>query len=214
MNSFFNPEKGLWRFFGRIYDIFGLSCMWFLCSMPLLTVGTASVALYDTAAHCLRGGEPNLAKRFFGTFKKELVPGILMTLLWAALAAFFWFGYQILYQMSRENEALAMLTVVYYISMLIPVGVLAWVIAVESRFVYRFFQLHKMGLYFAMAHLPATVAIVALALVAVEVCLNFPFMVIFVPGLLVYCQSWFIERVFKKYIPAGEEEAEEEAIEA
>lgn len=213
MNGFFNPDNFLWKFFGKLFDFFGLSCMWFLCSMPIVTVGTASIALYDAAAHCLRGDETNLAKRFFSTFKKELIPGILITLLWAAIAMVFWFGYQIVYQMGRENTAMALFTVVYYVTLLIPVGVLCWIFAVESRFVYKFFQLHKMALYFTMAHLPSTLAIVALALIAIEICVDFPFMVIFVPGILVYFQSFFIEKVFKKYMPAEEPVPEEEELE-
>lgn len=216
MNGFFNPENFVWRFFGKIFDLFGLSCMWLLCSMPIVTVGTASIALYDTAAHCLRGSETNLAKRFFRTFKQELIPGILMTILWSAMAMVFWFGYQIVFQMGQADSSVAIFAVVYYFSLLIPVGILCWVITVESRFVYKFFQLHKMALYFTFAHLPTTVALIAMALVAVELCLDFPFLVIFVPGILVYFQSWFVERVFKKYIPAeetteiGETEAAEE----
>ena len=210
MNGFFNPENWLWKFFGKLFDFFGLSCMWFLCSMPLITVGTASIALYDTAAHCLRGDETNLAKRFFRTFKKELIPGILITILWAVIAMVFWFGYQIVYQMAQVNPSISVFAVIYYFSLLIPVGVLCWVFAVESRFVYKFFQLHKMSAYFTFAHLPATLAIVILALIAIEVCVDFPFMVIFVPGILVYLQSYFIEKVFKKYMPAEETETVEE----
>lgn len=204
MNRFFNPDNWLWKPFSLAFDFFGLSCMWFLCSMPLITVGTASIALYDTCAHCLRGDETNLAKRFFSTFKKELVPGILITILWAVIAMVFWFGYQIVYQMAQANPAIAMFAVVYYFSLLIPVGALCWLFAVQSRFVYKFFELHKMSLYFTFAHLPSTVGLVILALIAIEICVDFPFMVIFVPGIMVYVQSFLIERVFKKYIPAEE----------
>ena len=214
MNRFFNPNNWLWRFFSLIWDFFGASCMWFLCSMPLITVGPASIALYDTVAHCLRGEETNLARRFFRTFKKELIPGILISLLWAAICMVFWFGYQIVYQMGKADAAMAIFAVIYYVSLLIPVGTLCWVFAVESRFVYKFFELHKTALMFTFAHLPTTVAVVALALVAIEICIDFPFMVVFVPGILVYFQSWFIERVFKKYIPEETEKtAEEEELE-
>ena len=216
MGGFFNSENWLWRFFARIFDFFGLSCMWLVCSMPLGTVGTASIALYDTCAHCLRGSETNLAKRFFSTFKKELVPGILLTILWSAICLVLWFGYQIVFQMGQADPGFAIFTVVYYVSLLIPVGILCWLFAVQSRFVYRFFQANKMAVYFTFAHLPSTVALVILALIAIEICVDFPFMAIFVPGILVYFQSFLIERVFKKYMPAeapAEIEAPEEAAE-
>ena len=204
MSGFFNPDNWFWKFFGRAFDFFGLSCMWLLSSMFLITLGPASIACYDAAAHCLRRGEKNMAGRFFGTLKRELLPGILITLVWAVIFFILWTGFQIVSQMGQP-----ILTAAYYFSMAVPAGVLCWLIPIQSRFVYKFGQLHKMAFIFALRHLPSTLAILALALVTVEICINFPFFVIFLPGIVVYCQSFFIEKVFKKYMP--EEEAAEVA---
>ena len=201
MNGFFNPDNWLWKFFSKAFDFFGLSCMWLLSSMLLITVGPASIACYDAAAHCLRGSETNLAGRFFRTLKRELVPGLLITLVWAVIFFVLWTGLQIVSQMGQP-----ILTLVYYFSMLVPVGVLCWLIPIQSRFVYKFGQLHKMAFILALTHLPHTIAITVLALVTVELCMNFPFFAIFLPGILVYCQSFFIEKVFKKYMPEEEDE--------
>ena len=207
MSGFFNPDNWLWKSFGKAFDFFGLSCMWLLSSMLIVTVGPASIACYDAAAHCLRGKEPNLAGRFFGTLKRELVPGILITLVWGVIFLALWVGFQIVGQMGQP-----IFQVVYYFTMLVPVGALCWLIPIQSRFVYKFGQLHKMAFVFALTHLPHTAAILAMALVTVELCIDFPFLVIFLPGVLVYFQSFFIEKVFKKYMPE-EESAEETAAE-
>ena len=45
-----------------------------------------------------------------------------------------------------------------------------------------------------------------MALLTVELCIDFPFFVIFLPGMLVYFQGYFIEKVFKKYMPDKEAE--------
>ena len=206
MSGFFNPDNWLWKFFGKAFDFFGLSCMWLLSSIFIVTIGPASIACYDACAHCVRQGEKNMAGRFFRTLKRELLPGILITLVWGLVFFALWTGLQIVKEMAQP-----IIAVVYYFSMLVPVGVLCWVIPIQSRFVYKFGQLHAMALRFALAHLPSTAVILALALVTVELCIDFPFFVIFLPGILVYFQSFFIERVFKKYMP--EEEAEEDAEE-
>ena len=78
MSGFFNPDNWFWKFFGKAFDFFGLSCMWLLSSMFIITAGPASIACYDAAAHCMRRGEKNMAGRFFGTLKRELVPGLLI----------------------------------------------------------------------------------------------------------------------------------------
>ena len=161
MSGFFNPDNWFWKFFGKAFDFFGLSCMWLLSSM------------------------------------------FLITLVWAVIFFVLWTGFQIVSQMG-----MAVLTVAYYFSMVVPAGILCWLIPIQSRFVYSFGQLHKMAFIFALRHLPSTLAILALALVTVEICINFPFFVIFLPGIVVYCQSFFIEKVFQKYMPE-EENAED-----
>ena len=205
MNGFFNPDNWLWKFFGKAFDFFGLSCMWLLSSMFIVTVGPASIACYDACAHCLWGKEPNMAKRFFSTLKRELVPGILITLIWGVIFFVLWTGFQIIGQMGQP-----LLKVVYYFSMLVPVGALCWLIPIQSRFVYNIGQLHKMAFLFALKHLPTTLIILAMALVTAELCIDFPFFVIFLPGMLVYFQGFFIEKVFKKYMPAEEAEPADE----
>ena len=84
---FFNPETGIWRFFSWLGEIVSLSLLWTLCSIPVVTLGAASTALYDAVAHNMRRKESDMFQRFFGTFRRELKPGCLTTLLWGAVAA-------------------------------------------------------------------------------------------------------------------------------
>lgn len=203
MKSFFNSENFLWQWFARIGDFFLLSCMWTLCSLPLVTVGTASIALYDTVAHCVRGKETDLFSRFFRTFKNELGRGILLTLLWAAVGLILNVGYQVIVQVTAGTE-LSILGVVCFMLLLIPIGVVCWLVAIESRFVYSFAGLHRTAGIFTMAHLPSTLAIVFLFVAALNLLQRIPFLVMFIPGLTATLQSIFIERVFVKYMPKEE----------
>lgn len=205
MGRFFNPDNFLWRWFGRIGDFFFLSWAWLICSIPLVTIGASSIALYDAVAHGIHKNEPGMYRRFFRTFKRELGRGILVTLLWAALAMVLSAGYQILYQLAADDNFSAIMAIIYYVSLGIPIGWVCWVVAIESRFTNSFFSLHKNGLIFTFGHLPTTVAVVALALGCVELCSRFFFLVMVLPGLLVTLQAFFMERVLKKYEPAEEE---------
>ena len=57
MNQIFNPENFFWKCFDKMADVVGLSLLWFMCSLPVVTIGPAWAALYDAAAGCVRGGE-------------------------------------------------------------------------------------------------------------------------------------------------------------
>lgn len=205
MRSFFNPENWLWRGFGRIADFFLLSGCWFLACIPLVTIPAACIALYDAAAHCVLNNERGTYSRFFRTWKAELKRSVGIAVMWLAIAFLLSIGYQTLHQRAQADASQAMFGIVYYFCLSVPVAIFCWLLAVESRFVHRFGQLHKMAVYFTFAHLPTTVCIVAIALVTYELCVRTVFLVMVLPGICAYIQSIFIERVFRKYIPAKEE---------
>lgn len=212
MKSFFNPEHWLWRGFGRIADFFLLSCCFFLCSIAVVTIPAACIALYDATARCVLGDEGYTYRRFFRTFKNELKRSIGITLLWLVIAFLLGTGYQILYQRAQVDADQVLFAILYYFSLSIPVAIFCWLLAVESRFVYKFGQLHKMAVYFTFTHLPTTVCIVALALITYELCVRMLFLVMVLPGICAYIQSLFIERVFHKYIPAPEADEENPGV--
>lgn len=205
MNKFFNPDNFLWQFFGRISDYFCLSILWLLCCLPMITIIPSCIALYDSVARCIRGDEGHPCKRFWRTFKAELKRGIFLTVLWVLIFYLLNVGYQFLNQMSGESQIAAVYAMVYYVTMFIPIGILGWLIPIESRFEYGLKDLHKTALLMSIGRLPTTLALVALLAVIVILTLVLPFMVMLTPAILAMLQSWFIERVFKQYMPAEEE---------
>ena len=206
MRSIFNPDNFLWRWCGKLADYVVLSCLWILCSIPVITIGPATIALYDAVAHCVRGPEGATYRRFFRTFKRELGRGILMTLLWAVICLLLNMGYQVLVQLAPESTTWTILSIVYFCSLVIPLGTACWAVALESRFTYSFGVLHKNAFIFTFAYLPHTFAIAALLVVALNVCINLFPLVMLIPGLMVYLQSFFAEKVLKKYMPDEEDE--------
>ena len=56
MQSFFSGENFFFRATGRILDLVVLSLLWLVCSLPMVTVGPATAALYYSCVKCLRYG--------------------------------------------------------------------------------------------------------------------------------------------------------------
>ena len=202
--SFFNPDNWLWRGFGRLADFFILSALWLLCSIPVVTMGAASIALYDTVAHCFRYSEGGMVSRFFRTFKKELKRGILLTVVWAVIGYLLNVSYQMVTQMGDGSTFWTVISLISFVIMVIPVGMACWAIGLESRFAYSFSQLHKNAAMFTLGYFPRTLAIVVIFALFYNVVLNLFFMVIFLPAIMVNLQSMFMEPVFRKYMPEEE----------
>ena len=85
MGSLFNPQNAFWSVFGKIADVLALSLLWVICSLPVVTMGAATAALYDASVKCVRRGESGTLARFFRTFRRELATASLVTVLWGAL---------------------------------------------------------------------------------------------------------------------------------
>ena len=215
MSGFFNSENFLWRGFAKFTDFLFLSMFFFLASLPVVTIPAAAIALYDATAHCVYRDEPHPYGRFFRTYKNELRRSVALAIVWGIIAFVLGIGYQFYYQMAQANTIPSIFAVVYYFFLFIPVAIFCWVIPAESRFVYGFVQLHKASLYLTFRHLPTTVAITVLALVALESCLQIPFLLFIIPGVITYLQTFFAERVLAQYLPkeAANEEETPEAIE-
>lgn len=198
-NSLFNPENWIWEPFGKVADFLILSCLWLLCSIPIVTMGAAFTALYDCCARCVKGGEREMFSRFFRTFRRELIPGGLSGLLWIAVLG----GGLLLIrsftanaQGTDQNVALAY-GMVAILALL--VGICAWVFPLLSRFTFSFGALQSTALKLAVLHLPRTLLLTAVVLTGGWLCLRLLLPVMVVPGIAGLLCAYILEPVFQKY---------------
>ena len=82
LNRAFDPHNGFWGGIARLVDVVGVSLLWIVCCLPVVTIGPATSALYLTTLRCIRQGESHTYGRFFRSFRQNLKVGILST--WCA----------------------------------------------------------------------------------------------------------------------------------
>lgn len=75
----------------KLGDIMILSLCWFICCLPVITIGPSSAALYYAVHKRFSDNSQHPAKDFFRSFKKNLLQGIILTviiLLYAGITGF------------------------------------------------------------------------------------------------------------------------------
>lgn len=194
-------DNSVFKVSNRLGEYFLLTIYWVLCSLPVLTLGASTMALYDTVARSIGKNEGTITRRFFRTFKRELLRGVLLTILGIIVAVSLSIGYSRIYQMGQTDKLWGIFSIIYLITMFFPLGTLCWVIAIESRFIYSFGQLLKNAFFFTVYYLPYTAAIVAILLAGALAVFFAPLTIIAIPPITAHLQSIFIEKVFAKYIP-------------
>ena len=79
--SFFSPEGGLYRFITRFWDIVKLSVLWIVFSLPIVTIGPATIAVFSVTMKMIDEAEGYVAHQFVKAFKANLRNGIPLGLL-------------------------------------------------------------------------------------------------------------------------------------
>lgn len=204
----FNPERGFYQVTGKMVDLFLLSVFWLFCSIPVVTIGPSTAALYHTVNRCIRGNGRNSWVLFFRTFRDNLKVGVLTTLVLLPAAVLLVFLQGLLYQTAVVGKAGYVLYVAYQIFLLLPLGALCYVFPVLSRFTFRTGGLLLNCSKLAMAHLPSTVGMGLLLGLSIWICSYIPVLAAVLPALLALIQSLPLERIFRPYILAQREEAE------
>ena len=68
--KFFSYESKFSQLLLKICYSCYLNLLWFVCSLPVVTIGAATTALYYTSLKVIRGEESSLTQQFFHSFLK------------------------------------------------------------------------------------------------------------------------------------------------
>ena len=79
--KFFSVDGALYKFLSRLWDMLKLNFMWLLFSLPIVTVGAATVAAYSVTLKMADEQEGYVARQFVKAFKENWRQGIPMGLL-------------------------------------------------------------------------------------------------------------------------------------
>ena len=197
--SIFRPYGPVWNFFNAITDVLLLSLLWCACSLPLITLGASTTALYDAAVHGIRYREPGVYRRFFRTFRREWKTSVPVTLLWGAVLLFGFYVLALLDEAAAEETAAGLMAGGYRVLMAIPLTAACWSCMLLSRFTYKFRELTVNAVRFLPVHLLQSLAIGAFTWLVCWYCFHYPIALTFAPAVAVIGWSLLAEPVFKKY---------------
>lgn len=206
-SSLFHPENSFFRFTGRVLDVVILSALWLVCSLPVVTLGSASAALYYSCVKCLRFREPHPYRNFWDAFRINLRTGIPATLVFLALGLLLDAGYLFLLMAAQSGEPVwNLLRIVYCVLLLLPIAVVSCAFPLLSRFTFTAGSLLSAALRLTLRHLPVLLgaAVINAALVFVTLKGWYFGVMLLTPALGALLDSLLLEPVLRRYTPGGQ----------
>lgn len=184
-----------------------LSIVWIICCIPVLTIGSATAALYYSVVKSVRKERGSPLKEFFSAFKTNLKQGIFLTFIMLAIALLVVLN---IYSadLTQNNNLSDIFVVLSRFVLLLGIFVFRYLFAILSRFTYKTAQYFKVSCAMAFKHIFTSLLLTLLFIVVIEAVYIFPIIIIIAPGVTAYIDSLLIERVFRRYmsrVAEGEE---------
>lgn len=199
----FDPDNLFWRIISKGVDIVGLSLLWVVLCLPVVTAGPAAAALYYTVVKTFRQGETGTFGVYFRSFKGCLKKGVLATLICIPLMALIVYGYVVMYSGAGSAPG-KVLFMAYYVVLVLPVGMMCYLFPVLGRFELGLKELFRTSFLLTIRHLPSTVVVVLLTVESAVFMLERWWPMLFMPVFAALLTSFFFERIFPKYLTVEE----------
>lgn len=185
-------------------DFVGLSLLWVLFCIPVVTIGPATAALYYTVVKTFRHKKDGAFGIYVKHFWRNLKKGIPVTLICIPAALFLAWGYDVMSNHISTSAGVVMY-MAYYVAMVVPAGLVCYMFPLMGRFEFKIKDLFGAAFVMELRHLPSTVILVMLTVELAVFTIENWWPVLFSPVLTALLTSLFLERIFLKYV--GEEEA-------
>lgn len=214
MKEFFSIEGPFMQFFAKLWDIIILSILFCICSIPIVTFGINSSALYYTMVKAVIPGEGHVVRTYFKGFKQNMKQGFGMGILFEAVLAILAFSLYVIF----VND-MGVIGIIFGIAFIIFIAgvimIMAYAFPLAGRFDNSVGGIIANSLLIAMENWKEAVSMFileAFLLVALAFVLYVPFVVLIVPGLVVWMQAKMLETLLLSYMQEGGEDNETETV--
>ena len=205
--SIFNPENPLMITISQITDCIFLSMFWLLGCFPVVTVGTATAALYDAVWHGFRQGDKHTWQRFLQSYRRNLKPGLLPSLVFLVMS-FVLIRVLVLVWNNAVygNISWSVFAAAAFLALVIT-GIGSILFPMLSRFENSTAALFSNTVRLGLAHLPMTLGLGLLNGATIFLCARYVVPLFFLPALCSLISTLFIEPMFKPYMQKEEDAA-------
>ena len=199
----FSLNGPLWRALNFIGDVVILHFLWVVHSLPLVTIGASTTALYYAAMRRIRTDEGSVWSNFRQSFRENFRQSTLYWLGLALAAAVLWLDLNFT---STYGGPVATVMMVACAMLLLPYWmVLLYIFPVQAKFRNGMFDNFKNALLLAIRHFPLTLVLTAIWATVWLLLAIWPaftgFLIICGAGALACLTAPVYIQIFRKYLP-------------
>lgn len=198
MTDLFNLDGPVLQFINKIVYSVYLNILWFICSIPIITIGASTTALFYVTLKMSKNEEGNITKAFFRSFRENFRQGTLIWLILLALGIVLGVDGYVLYHMRFENLFWTLCTAVFCVAAAAYAVILMYIFPLLARFDNTTGAMFKNALFIGIRFLFCTILMATVYFVMLLVVIRFftP-AVIFGEGLCALLCSFLLSNILQ-----------------
>ena len=200
MKGIFNYDGWLMQALSKVADIIIIGLLWLVFSLPIITIGASTTALYYTVHKVLRKGTGTVWSAFWKAFKsgwkQSTVLFVVVVIVGVAISLSLYYGYVMYLAGALEKLFIIFLCVLDVLAL----AWLSYLLPYASRFNARTGEILKNCAIIAFANIVPSIGVVAVWLITWFLALNIPIMLLIMPVIGTWVTSCILEKVFRKYM--------------
>lgn len=206
MNSLFSLDNPVMRFLTKLFDVMYLSILWFVFSIPIITIGASTTAMYYATVKVIRRDRGYIFQEFWKSFKLNFLQATLSWIIIVVGTLLFFFNVK--FALTLQGKAGTLLTLIYGFMGILVLGCGMYLFPVLSRFTMKFSQLIKISVFLFFKHIPRSLLMAVIVFIAVAGMYLSQLAFFFLPVSATLLFSLIMEPTLKLYTPHVEDEEE------
>lgn len=201
----FSYEGGLMRFFNRLFDLMVLTIVWWISCIPIVTIGTATTALYDTAMTLTKKDIkpfPYYRQSFMRFFKPSTICWLIYLILGIAIVGdYFAFQYNWTAYIGVVRIITGFLVITLLFSLMLIFPIICTFAGNIREYIFNAFALSFMYAPFTLLMILLTGCVIYIGLKA-WVLLGI--VILLGPGVISFINAYILRFIFRKYLPEND----------
>jgi uncharacterized membrane protein YesL len=197
-NGMFDQENPFWRFMAKFFNVAYAGFLWFATSIPLITMGASTVALYQYTLQLVRGEEGYVGKTFFAAFKKNFKKATILWICMVAISAFLLFDIWVTRRMgsSLGNVMFFALLSISFVTLVMMVHMFPLLVQYDLTIK----EIVKRSFLLGLGNLHYSVTLLIIFTLQSVLLVYWPITIFVSTGFSVMLASFFLSFLYEKYM--------------
>lgn len=200
MNAIFNPENRFWIFMDKVMDAMIISILWLVCSLPVVTMGAATAAVFRFTLDQVRDEEGYVWKSFFKAFRQNFRQATVLWLAGLAVGAFLMADMYLCMRLRIPGTMRMALMTGFGCISLIYLLTMMYVLPLTACFQVTARRAVRDSFVMAVGNLPVSLLILLIYGIFTVLACYRPGAAVFCVGLAIFVSSYLFHFVFRRYV--------------